>query len=93
MAGIHLRRDVKSKVSWRVYLRRKGIPSFSLIFSTREDAVKWCQNHEEKYYKDPDYYARWKQKLYREMRIKDIDEYEGLILPKNKAINISNINV
>lgn len=59
MATIYARRNLNGTVTYRVIVRRKGIPILCLSFETYEEAIKWESKHEEKYLENPDLYQNW----------------------------------
>jgi hypothetical protein len=57
MATIRKRQLVNSYY-WEVFLRRKGVPFFSVSFHSEQEAVDWVKDHEFKYMDDPELYRR-----------------------------------
>jgi hypothetical protein len=49
MATIYVRRNKDGSESWRVLFRRKGIPPFCTVFSTKKEAEEWAKENEPMY--------------------------------------------
>lgn len=61
MATIIERETQTGDKRFRVQIRRKGLPRFSLTFNTVEEAKDWIKHHEKQYIEYPDYYHHWAQ--------------------------------
>ena len=70
MAGIYKRKNPSGTYRYRVQLRRKGFQSFYYSFSTAKEAIKWVEDHEEKYYIDPVKYHIWAEQTKKKARLK-----------------------
>lgn len=74
--------------SYQVQLRRIGFPSVTISFVTYEEALKWVEENEENYLKNPESYLYLKEdfrKLRREREIKKkkMKDYVPRKKPKN----------
>lgn len=63
MACIYKRKDLGSKISWRVVFRRKGYPTFCLSFKTEKRARKWAAIHEPLFLQKPTSYYEFADKI------------------------------
>lgn len=59
MATIIEREISTGQKRYRVQIRRKGLPRFSLTFNTIGAAREWISNHEMQYCENPDFYKYW----------------------------------
>lgn len=59
MATIFERNNRDGSTTYRMIVRRKGIPTLCLAFSTYKEAAEWVKNNEEKYILDPTPYLEW----------------------------------
>jgi hypothetical protein len=64
MAGISEIILKSGECRYRVRIRVKGFPRFSVSFYEREDAYKWIKENEENFIKNPDKYFKWKRECY-----------------------------
>ena len=71
-------RDDRFKVS----LRLSGHAHFGLTFTNYRAAVKWLEEHENKYYKDPQEYINWKDSLFFMMRNRNVSVWNDIVRPK-----------
>ena len=62
MATIFPRIKKDGSKTYRLWIRRKGIPLLCLAFSTYEEAEDWAETHEFKYIQDPNSYQKWIKK-------------------------------
>lgn len=62
MASISVRINKEGSITYRVQIRRKGLPKLSLTFSSYQNAKSWVIKHEQKYIKNPDHYQAWIEK-------------------------------
>lgn len=62
MATIQERKLSDGSSSYRVLIRRKGIPQLSITFTTFEEAQEWTRMNEEEYIKNPERYD-WINKM------------------------------
>lgn len=53
MATIDERLYPNGRVTYRVRLRKKGFPTFSITFDSREKAVQFVRDYEDKYRETP----------------------------------------
>lgn len=67
MGSIEERKHPSGRITYKVYLRKRGIPSFTLTFDDIDVACDWMEENEAKYYKDPDKYIKWREDLYYQM--------------------------
>lgn len=53
-----IRRVIKKgkQYGWQVKIRRVGVPSFTLVFVSYDEACEWAQEHEWQYVRNPDRY-------------------------------------
>lgn len=54
MASIFHRRNKDGSITWRVMIRRKGLPNFITAFSSQEDAITFVDLYENVYCLDPE---------------------------------------
>lgn len=54
MASIQKRINKNGTHTWRVFIRRKGLPTFCTSFVTEEDAIEFVRCNEHKYCLDPE---------------------------------------
>jgi len=52
-------RQLNETVSYRVRIRRTGLPDFNLTFDSYEEAEDWLLAHEDSYLANPDKYHKW----------------------------------
>jgi len=57
MASIFPRLNKGGTTTWRVMIRRKGIKQFISSFASYDDAVKFCEENEEKYVFSPETFS------------------------------------
>ncbi len=57
------KRTLKNGENFRVQIRRKGLPHFSIHFPSQLEAEKWALENEEKYIENPAKYLQMKKKL------------------------------
>lgn len=81
MASIFLRKDVHNTESYRMIFKRKGFKYFSLTFDDREAACKFAQEHEAKYFEDPNHYDNWRADLFAMMQRKNLETYDHIRRP------------
>ncbi len=67
---------------YRINIRVKGCPSFSLTFQEREAACDWIETHEYEFIKNPKKYLDWKKNEYNRMKRAGIKRLDGLFCPK-----------
>lgn len=67
---------------FKVALRLSGHPHFSLTFTSYQAAVKWLEEHEQKYYKHPCEYSKWKLNLFLLMRRDNVSVWNEIVRPK-----------
>ncbi len=60
--------------SWRLQIRRTGVPSFYMTFVSYEDAVEWAEKNEEKYIRNPDPYIQLFRERYNGERLRLLRE-------------------
>ncbi len=74
MASIITRNKLNGQKTFRVQIRRKNLPIFSITFSSLTEAIKWIEENEKKYIDDPIPYINWikenRLKLKREREFK-----------------------
>lgn len=63
MASIFSRRNRDGSFTWRVQIRRVGIPQFCMSFATKEEAEQFVEENEEKYINDPNKYLLEKEQM------------------------------
>lgn len=73
MATIYDRHNKDGTISWRVMFRRKGMKSFITAFTTKEEAIHFVNECEEKYCLDPENftYDHLLEKRKREFKIRN----------------------
>lgn len=73
MASIFTRKNKDGTTTYRVQIRRKGLKSFSTAFCSKEEALQFIKENEEKYCLDDDFtFDHLKSKREREFtRIKN----------------------
>lgn len=59
MATIYERFNKDGTSTARVQIRRKGLPNFSVSFSTMEEAIKWAKLNEQKYINNHTEFWNW----------------------------------
>lgn len=59
MATIYKRINKDGSVSYRMMIRRKECPLFTLTFSTLKEAEEWVALNEAPYIRNPDLYLKW----------------------------------
>ena len=59
MASIYKRRLKDGSGHYRMVIRRKELPLFSLTFTTREEAKAWVKENEANYIEMPMAYHKW----------------------------------
>lgn len=59
MASIFERLCKDGTSTFRVQIRRKGLPKLCLSFSSHKEAKKWVDEHEKQYIKCPERYQYW----------------------------------
>ena len=78
MAAITSRLTKNGQLRWRVFFRRRGLPSFSKTFGSEELAHAWVEANEEKYILDPYSFHKFKpetmEKLKTARKIKSKNE-------------------
>jgi hypothetical protein len=62
LATIFNRINKDGSVSYRVMIRRKGLPLLTLSFFSYAEAVNWVIENEEKYIDNPNRYQKWIKK-------------------------------
>lgn len=67
MGSIEERKHISGNTSYRLRLRKRGVPTFCITFDNLEEAAHWMVKNEKEYYKDPDKYLKWREKVYFEM--------------------------
>jgi len=67
MGSIKERKHQSGRTTWKVSLRKKGIPHFYLTFDDLDEACDWMESNEQEYYKDPDKYLKWREEIYYQM--------------------------
>lgn len=67
MGSIETRTYPSGNITWKVSLRKRGIPTFCITFDNLEEAAHWMEINEKEYYKDPDKYFKWREDLYHKM--------------------------
>jgi hypothetical protein len=82
MATITERKFPSGNITYRVRLRKRGLPSFSLTFDCLIEASDWVQNNEKLFYENPDKYFEWRQSLYFEMQSEKLKVRGNLLKPK-----------
>jgi len=88
MATITERKHPSGNVTYRVRLRKRGIPTFSLTFDSLEEASDWVQHNEKLFYEDPDYFFLWREAIYFKMQRDSLNVFRHILKPKS-AITIS----
>lgn len=71
----------KNKVVYKVRLKKKGIPTFTLTFEDLESAANWLDANEEAYFADPEKYIRQRVADFIEMRKEMVRSKNGMIKP------------
>jgi hypothetical protein len=64
MASIHERKDCGGR-SFRVQIRRVGVPYFSMCFDTLQEAGEWVRDNEEEYVRSPEEYQKFRERQVR----------------------------
>lgn len=59
MSSVFSRLNRDGSTTYRVQIRRKGLPTLCLAFATREEAEDWSKIHEYNYIIDPKPYLDW----------------------------------
>lgn len=59
MATIYSRKNKDSSYTWRVMIRRKYIPILCLSFESKDEAIKWVEENENKYVLEYEKYHEW----------------------------------
>jgi hypothetical protein len=62
MATISKKINKDGSEVYRMIVRRKGLPLFTMTFSTRKEAVDWVDMNEELYIKNPEPFNIWLRK-------------------------------
>jgi hypothetical protein len=71
MAGIAVR-VYRYRTVFRVRMRFNKFPVFDLTFSSKEEALKWIEEHEDSYKDNPELYVNWVQANRKSMKEKGI---------------------
>lgn len=87
MATITERKHPSGNVTYRVRLRKRGIPTFSLTFDSLEEASDWVRHNERLFYNDPTHYFLWRELLYYKMQRENLN-VSGHILKPKSAITV-----
>lgn len=83
MASIQERKFNSGAVTYRVRLRRRGWPSFSLTFDSLAEAAAWVKENEERYFDNTTEYAKWRKDLYYDMQATGKQVQDNILKPKN----------
>lgn len=59
MATLFERRNENGTTTYRVQVRRKGIPKINLSFSDKDEAKQWIDANEYQYIQNPEKYLNW----------------------------------
>ena len=59
MATIYKRKNPRGNFVYRVQIRKKNIPFFSLTFETAKKACDWVEKNEKEYITNPLKYIEW----------------------------------
>lgn len=62
MASIFPRKNKDGSITWRMMIRRKGLPIFCWAFSTKKEATQWVRENEKKFIDNPDKFLDWQSK-------------------------------
>lgn len=86
MAGIDERSYPSGHISYRVRLRKKGIKTFNITFDDLSAACEWIENHEEKFYENPEKYFEWRNLSEIEMLKLGIKAKDNILKPKKRKL-------
>jgi hypothetical protein len=56
MASIFSRKLRDGSLTWRMQIRRVGVPYYTQTFYSFREAKRWVKEHEKRYINDPDKY-------------------------------------
>jgi hypothetical protein len=59
MATVYKVKYPTGRTAYRMIIRRKGLPIFSLTFCKKKEAFDWVNTHEFLYFTDPEKYFDW----------------------------------
>ena len=59
MATLFKRQNKNGTITYRVQIRRKGIPYLNLSFSHKDEANSWIEENEYQYMQNPSRYLKW----------------------------------
>lgn len=82
MASIQERKFPSGNVTYRVRLRKRGFPEFSLTFDSLLEASDWVQYNEKLFYEDPEKYFQWRAQLYFDMQAEQQKVRSNILKPK-----------
>lgn len=68
VATVYERKYSTGRVVYRVTLRRRSYPTFCLSFDDWNEACNWVEKNELEYFKNPDYFFKWREEQYNLMR-------------------------
>lgn len=71
---------------FKVTLRHKGHPPFSLTFENRKAASDWLKKNEKKFYECPEFYLNWKLELFLKMQEKGMMVLDNIVKPKMRIL-------
>lgn len=82
MGCIQERKHPSGRSTWKVSLRKKGMPSFYLTFDDPDEANEWLEKNEKKYYEDPETFFKMRETLYFSMTRKNAKSLKNILKPR-----------